>query len=1025
MDALLWELLAEGSPDDQIEVLIKLSEVGTMPVDSIRIVAQLGNIASCRIRRGDIEAVRNNSAVLSMKAPSFMVFEPPLDELDANSPVGSQFSDTSSRRPGVPYTGKGTIVGIADWGIDFTHPNFCQPDGSSRFIAIWDQGADYDGINPYGFGAIHFRDSINLALNSELPFRTLNYHPGKQDVFHAGMHGTHVMDIAAGNGTVGASGMAPEAQLLAVHLATDNFKDLMGLGSSVRVFEAIHFLDTMAGVQPLAINLSVGSHGDAHTGLSLIEQAIDQLVTSRPGRAVIQSCGNYFGGRTHTEGHLKQGETIYLDWLISSQDKNANQLELWYEPQDKIRISLKAPEGDYLLRHKGVSRCTIRNQTGEGIGRYYHRTVEPNSKLNQVVIILDESAESGKWEVIIYGKEIIRGRYHAWIERDRGNLSNQSRFAQEQASSSTTTGSICNGFHTICVGAYNDTDPETKIGFFSSMGPTWDGRQKPDLVAPGVGVLAAKSASPYQDRSSAELIRKTGTSMAAPYITGLTALLYESATIPLAIGEVRNRVLNACSLPKMENDLDKLRYGHGIVSIDALFVYKKKTGTVSEFLNTNYMDQFRWQPTNTESLLENIQWSVSGVSDDQLCAYFESLPDKKAAWSDGPIERGDILIRRQYGHHQPVWYGIVECVHPDEVCVINQIGRKRIQIHRGSNREIKILKPDSFKSNFPRPDPYSKNEAGEVSNFQWPGNDTFFNEDLSDPSVVNLATLRKSAATNQISTIHKRISKNTCDKHPGLPDNPLIGVTDEMVRAVYNACNMHSAITLPHVLMAIWKKEGSDRLSEIQNIGMTGLFASSSPKAISLFRSQIYYVAMGMDELVHFTPVAGKDNEASFLDGDADDHDLAFNNKIKELVKSGHLKRNLANDINKNLSVTMLAAGKYKIVPNLHFYIYNLLVMDAMFRHHSDQLIKIPDYGGILDIGLIYMHWNAGHSNMIKIVKSANLHRYEQEYQVNGQPISLVDWAFERCPKEFEWRQGRRNAVRMRYFSEVFQLVFA
>ena len=94
------------------------------------------------------------------------------------------------------------------------------------------------------------------------------------------MHGTHVLDIAAGNGSVGDSGVAPGADLIAVHLATGAPRDLLGLGTSVRVFDAIHFINDMAGDRPLVINMSVGSHTEAHLGKSLVEQAIDHLVTS-------------------------------------------------------------------------------------------------------------------------------------------------------------------------------------------------------------------------------------------------------------------------------------------------------------------------------------------------------------------------------------------------------------------------------------------------------------------------------------------------------------------------------------------------------------------------------------------------------------------------------------------------------------------------------------------------------------------------------------------------------------------------
>ena len=55
----------------------------------------------------------------------------------------------------------------------------------------------------------------------------------------------------------------------------------------------------------------------------------------------------------------------------------------------------------------------------------------------------------------------------------------------------------------------------------SSRGPTGDGRMKPNLVAPGNIVTSAKAGTTnnYNDKS--------GTSMAAPHVTGLAATLMD------------------------------------------------------------------------------------------------------------------------------------------------------------------------------------------------------------------------------------------------------------------------------------------------------------------------------------------------------------------------------------------------------------------------------------------------------------------------------------------------------------------
>ena len=79
----------------------------------------------------------------------------------------------------------------------------------------------------------------------------------------------------------------------------------------------------------------------------------------------------------------------------------------------------------------------------------------------------------------------------------------------------------------ITVGAASSNSLE-KVAFFSSVGPCYDGRIKPDVTAPGFWTTSAR-AGPYsadgKGEATCETVAKAGTSMAAPAVTGVAALI--------------------------------------------------------------------------------------------------------------------------------------------------------------------------------------------------------------------------------------------------------------------------------------------------------------------------------------------------------------------------------------------------------------------------------------------------------------------------------------------------------------------
>ncbi|MDX6392225.1 MAG: hypothetical protein QOJ73_3288 [Streptosporangiaceae bacterium] len=587
MDPALWELLraeAGAGDDREIEAIIRLARPGT-EIPDVRIVARFGPIATCRIRPRDVIAVRSRSDVLSLKAPRGL--SPGLDPgpAPANPPVPARLSiqPTDLRRsPAITLTGAGVVVASVDWGMDLDSvalrwpgdPQAAGPGripGGTRFLSFWDQRDQATGPHPepYGYGAVHDRAEIDSALLDPRPYQRLGYHPAVADPGGTGSHGMHVMDIAAGNGEAeGPSGVAPDADLVFVHLADRNTGGLGSFGDSVRLLEAVDFISRTAGAQPCVINISAGRICGPKDGTTLVERALDHFLATTAARFVVNSVGNYYRWRTHACGTIEAGQEYSFTFISDPADTTANELEIWYDGDDEFAVRIDPP-GYTAGRPVCLGERSDLLVGRQAIGRVYHRRHDPNNGDNHIAAFLDPGGLAGNWTVTLEGRRVSSGRFHAWIERDDSCPGCQARFAPDDSNPVTTIGTIASSHLPLVVGAYDGHDPARPAAPFSSAGPTRDGRcGKPDLVAPGVDVLAARSAPLTASRNPGLLTRKSGTSMAAPVVTGAVALCLQAAGSRLTAPQIRDLVLGSCD-PGPDAD-PGCRFGCGYLNIPRL-----------------------------------------------------------------------------------------------------------------------------------------------------------------------------------------------------------------------------------------------------------------------------------------------------------------------------------------------------------------------------------------------------------------------------------------------------------------------
>lgn len=554
----------EAAADELIAVIARIDPART-EVPGLRVVSRFGSVVTGRVRLADLAAVRRHPAMRSLKqvrlyGPALTASVPDVHATPAQLP----------RAPGGRHalSGRGTLVAVLDWGIDFTHANLREADGRSAIEAIWDQrgGQMPTSPQPFGYGRLHEAAAIDAALRQADPHVALGYDHTDVDPAGEGTHGTHVADIALGRGRApGASpGIAPGARLLFVHLRGEDTAPQDTLGDSARILEAVDFAVRRAAGRPLVIHMSLGRTGGPHDDTVLVTRALDHLLGSRPGVAVVMSTGNYHDTRMHASFQLTAGGRVDLPVDVPTPAPGGSEIELWYAGRDRCAVEVIAPDGSTVLSLPPGGHDVHRVGTAIAASGF-HRLDDPNSADNLVDIFLQPGAPTGRWTLRIHGTRITNGRAHAWIERT--SPSHQARFPHGTATTSHTTGSICNGLLPLAVGAHA-TGGDHAVLDFSSSGPTRDGRDKPDVSAPGQRINAARSSfrQPDGTRIRDGLTRKSGTSMAAPHVSGTVALLFEAVgprLLPMAV--TRWLVMESARRPPHPDT----RYGAGLLDAAA------------------------------------------------------------------------------------------------------------------------------------------------------------------------------------------------------------------------------------------------------------------------------------------------------------------------------------------------------------------------------------------------------------------------------------------------------------------------
>jgi minor extracellular serine protease Vpr len=407
-------------------------------------------------------------------------------------------------------SGRGVLVSVIDSGIDYTHKDFRNFDGSTRIVNIWDQSKD--GAPPIGFskGTVFSEGLINSALLDENPFNIVP----QQDLLG---HGTAVTGIACGNGIASNGlnkGYAPNSTILIVKL--DDRISNIGLRTTDFMRGIKYSYDVAKEINmPLVINISFGTHDGSHDGNSLFETYINDMADEWKSVIVVAS-GNDGSSSQHYSNNVVTGESLIVQFNVAYALKSFY-ISFWKLFVDKFDFEVIAPNGESI----GIMNFL------DTIKTFYFRNViiniiitQPNHyNGNQEIYFSFKSEDKfitdGVWGIRVIGYDVVTGTFDAWLP-GREAVSRNTFFLIPDTSTTLTIPSTSR--KVITVGGYNANIDD--VSDFSGKGNTRENvYSKPDIVASAVNVLSTNTSGSYSFYS--------GTSMAAPIVAGSCALIME------------------------------------------------------------------------------------------------------------------------------------------------------------------------------------------------------------------------------------------------------------------------------------------------------------------------------------------------------------------------------------------------------------------------------------------------------------------------------------------------------------------
>lgn len=437
------------------------------------------------------------------------------------------------------FDGHGVVIGVIDVGIDYNHLAFRNHDGSTRIARVYrpcdNQGGKVilDGMQLPG--SEYFPEDIPALTSAEF----------------TNSHGTHTTATAAGTAVNNYGGMAPGAELVLCDIPIDSLTDEKAMYAAWYIARYAQSVN-----RPCVINMSLGNHDGPHDGNGMLSRVIDDI-NEQTGAIFVTSAGNEGASDLYLNKCFAPGDTVCYTHLSAVNHRIDTQVDAWSRDKTPFAVcyQLYSREQGLLASTSWITADTLINMANQGLN--VSGTIEVKTAVNPV---------TGKHHVLavpklnmsdIFLRLGFKGHEGQTIDvwscdgLDLKSLGIDSCMAgtPDCSISDLATSQQC-----ISVGAYvsrlyypilnGGTLPSGGAtgsrSYFSSYGVDICGHTQPLVMAPGQPTISALNR--YVTAESAPLVAleedeqgntyywgaKSGTSMAAPVVTGIIALWLEA-----------------------------------------------------------------------------------------------------------------------------------------------------------------------------------------------------------------------------------------------------------------------------------------------------------------------------------------------------------------------------------------------------------------------------------------------------------------------------------------------------------------